>query len=133
MDVRTADNLRTKLLGLSASDKSLHEALQGLLQNQKTRESEQELSRLLRLVAPLVRRNALEAGRPDVTAAGVPICILREYFCWLDEHDPIGASILDLRYFACLSVRRIAAMLELTPTAILRQLRLHKYRLRLRQ
>lgn len=93
-----------------------------------------EQIRILFFAAPLVRRIVLEAtdcsrrvGATDITFGEV-----KSWLWWLDVMDPLCARMIDLRYFANLSIKEIALLLQLPPAAVLRELRFARSWLRIR-
>lgn len=93
-----------------------------------------EQIRILFFAAPLVRRIVLEAsdsnrcvGTTDITFGEV-----KSWLWWLDVMDPLCARMIDLRYFANLSIKEIGLLLHLPPAAVLRELRFARSWLRIR-
>jgi hypothetical protein len=93
-----------------------------------------EQIRILFFAAPLVRRIVLEAadssrcvGTTDITFGEV-----KSWLWWLDVMDPLCARMIDLRYFANLSIKEIGLLLHLPPGAVLRELRFARSWLRIR-
>jgi hypothetical protein len=93
-----------------------------------------EQIRILFFAAPLVRRTVLETsdssrcvGTTDITFGEV-----KSWLWWLDVMDPLCARMIDLRYFANLSIKEIALLLHLPPAAVLRELRFARSWLRIR-
>ena len=62
----------------------------------------------------------------------VSIADLKMWLGWLDTMDPLSARMIDLHYFAGLSFKETAEVLDLPPQAILRDLRFAKAWLMLR-
>lgn len=93
-----------------------------------------EQIRILFFAAPLVRRIVLEATEPsrNVGATGITFGEVKSWLWWLDVMDPLCARMIDLRYFANLSIKEIALLLHLPPAAILRELRFARSWLRIR-
>jgi hypothetical protein len=93
-----------------------------------------EQIRILFFAAPLVRRIVLDAadsarcvGATDITFGEV-----KSWLWWLDVMDPLCARMIDLRYFANLTIKEIGLLLHLPPAAVLRELRFARSWLRIR-
>jgi hypothetical protein len=93
-----------------------------------------ERLRFLFFAAPLVRRMVIDSanlngriGRTDITFADV-----KSWLEWLDSMDPLCACMIDLRYFGGLGVKESAALLDLPPAAIVRELRFARAWLRIK-
>lgn len=93
-----------------------------------------EQIRVLFFAAPLVRRVVLEStdsktcvGTTDITFGEV-----KSWLWWLDAMDPLCARMIDLRYFAGLTIKEIGLLLHLPPEAVLRELRFARSWLRIR-
>jgi hypothetical protein len=93
-----------------------------------------EQIRLLFFAAPLVRRIVLEAADPQACVGNTEITFgeVKSWLWWLDAMDPLCARMIDLRYFADLSIKEIALLLHLPPAAVLRELRFARSWLRIR-
>jgi hypothetical protein len=93
-----------------------------------------EQVRILFFAAPLVRRVVIEAADPKahVGATDVTFGEVKSWLWWLDAMDPLCARMIDLRYFASLSIKEIALLLHLPPAAVLRELRFARSWLRIR-
>ena len=93
-----------------------------------------EQIRILFFAAPLVRRVVLEAADPKrcVGSTDITFADVKSWLWWLDVMDPLCARMIDLRYFANLSIKEIALLLHLPPAAVLRELRFARSWLRIR-
>jgi hypothetical protein len=93
-----------------------------------------EQVRILFFAAPLVRRIVLEAAdsKRCVGATDITFGEVKSWLWWLDVMDPLCARMIDLRYFANLSIKEIALLLHLPPAAVLRELRFARSWLRIR-
>lgn len=93
-----------------------------------------EQIRILFFAAPLVRRVVLEASDSSrcVGATDITFGEVKSWLWWLDAMDPLCARMIDLRYFANLSIKEIAVLLHLPPAAVLRELRFARSWLRIR-
>jgi hypothetical protein len=93
-----------------------------------------EQIRILFFAAPLVRRVVLEAADPKACVGSTDITFseVKSWLWWLDVMDPLCARMIDLRYFANLSIKEIALLLHLPPAAVLRELRFARSWLRIR-
>ncbi len=109
----------------------LAEMIPGLFANGQTR---LEQIRILFFAAPLVRRVVLEASNPKACVGTTDITFgeVKSWLWWLDVMDPLCARMIDLRYFADLSIKEIALLLHLPPAAVLRELRFARSWLRIR-
>ena len=93
-----------------------------------------EQIRILFFAAPLVRRIVLDAtdsGR-CVGATEITFGEVKSWLWWLDVMDPLCARMIDLRYFANLTIKEIGLLLHLPPAAVLRELRFARSWLRIR-
>jgi hypothetical protein len=115
--------MRRKLLALFVIDPEAQRELERQLTARRL--GEKEVARLLRLLAPLVRRSWFESTQRS-RLAGIPIEILRERFAMLDATDPTSARILDMRHVARLNIEHIAGIVHLSPEVIRRELRHQK-------
>lgn len=131
MDVPRTEFLKRKLLALLATEPEAQRELELMLADWEG-DAESEMTRLLGLLAPLVRRVRLEDAQPDRCLAGISVSALREWFAWLDEMDPDAARMLDLRYFARLGIADIAAILRTSREAIRRELLRQRGMIRIR-
>lgn len=93
-----------------------------------------EQIRILFFAAPLVRRILLTSadlnscvGNADITFGEV-----KAWLWWLDATDPLCARMIDLHYFAGLSIKETAKVLRLPATAVIRELRFARSWLRIR-
>lgn len=93
-----------------------------------------EQIRILFFAAPLVRRVVLEAADSKARVGDTDITFgeVKSWLWWLDVMDPLCARMIDLRYFAGLSIKEIALLLHLPPAAVLRELRFSRSWLRIR-
>lgn len=93
-----------------------------------------EQIRILFFAAPLVRRVVLEASDSSrcVGATDITFGEVKSWLWWLDAMDPLCARMIDLRYFANLSIKEIALLLHLPAAAVLRELRFARSWLRIR-
>lgn len=87
-----------------------------------------ERLRFLVFAAPFARRLVLQRAAKELRVLDHDIAIahVRELFHWCDAFDPLGARMLDLFYFAGVSVKQTALALEVHPTAVIRGLRFAK-------
>lgn len=93
-----------------------------------------EQIRILFFAAPLVRRVVLESSESSRCVGTTEITFgeVKSWLWWLDVMDPLCARMIDLRYFANLSIKEIGLLLHLPPTAVLRELRFARSWLRIR-
>jgi hypothetical protein len=93
-----------------------------------------EQIRVLFFAAPLVRRVVLEASDSKACVGSTEITFgeVKSWLWWLDVMDPLCARMIDLRYFANLSMKEIGLLLHLPPSAVLRELRFARSWLRIR-
>lgn len=91
-----------------------------------------ELYRFLMVAAPLARRVAIEFANPDdgIGVDDITVADLQEWLLSLDAIDPVVAWIIDLHWFADLSIRNTADALDLQPQDVTRRLRAAKARWR---
>jgi len=84
-----------------------------------------ERLRFLFFVAPLVRRLVIGSARPDTRVRGTDVTFgdVKAWLAWLDAMDPLCARMIDLRYFAGVSVKETARLLDVRPDAVVRELR----------
>ena len=84
-----------------------------------------ELLRFLFVAAPRVRRIVVAAvdANGSFGATGIGVAAVKSWLWWLDATDPLCARMVDLHYFAGLSIKETAAVLRLPPAAVVRQLR----------
>lgn len=84
-----------------------------------------ERLKFLFFVAPLVRRLVIGSANLNNRVRGTDITFadLRAWLEWLDALDPLCARMIDLRYFAGVSVKETARLLDLRPNAVVRELR----------
>ena len=117
-----------------ASAGDLRGALETLFVDRCGEQASFERLRFLFFVAPMVRRLVMASadlngrvGGTDITFADV-----KSWLAWLDSMDPLCARMIDLRYFAGLSVKETAKLLDLPPPAIVRELRFARAWLRIK-
>jgi hypothetical protein len=93
-----------------------------------------EQIRVLFFAAPLVRRIVLESIDPNASVEATEITFrdVQSWLWWLDAMDPLCARMIDLRYFAGLTVKETALLLQLPPAAVIRELRFARSWLRIR-
>jgi DNA-directed RNA polymerase specialized sigma24 family protein len=87
-----------------------------------------DLPAFVRYVAPLVRRIAIQVAERQAMIEVVQLKLidLEQWLRRLDELDPDCVRIIELRYFAGLTLRQTASVLETTVPEILGQLRFAK-------
>lgn len=85
----------------------------------------QAYRRFYLIAAQIARHLALESERCAQLALPGAITPkdVKECMSWTETFDRLAARIIDLHYFAGLSVKRTAEMLETTPSVVLKQLR----------
>ncbi len=112
----------------------LREALETLFELRFGKQPGFERVRFLFFVAPLVRRLVIGATNLNGQVRGTDITFadVKSWLEWLDSMDPLCARMIDLRYFAGLSVKETANLLDLPPAAIVRELRFARAWLRLK-
>lgn len=86
--------------------------------------SHEERVRFLLLAAPLARRLAIELA-PQGVAADPDLNLeqLKLWLWWLDTMDPRCARMIDLHYFAGLSIHDTALALDIPQAVVARDLR----------
>lgn len=84
-----------------------------------------ERLRFLFFVAPLVRRLVIGSANLNSRVRGTEVTFadVKAWLAWLDAMDPLCARMIDLRYFAGVSVKETARLLDLRPDAVVRELR----------
>ena len=84
-----------------------------------------ERLRFLFFVAPLVRRLVIGSANLNNRVRGTDVTFadVKAWLAWLDAMDPLCARMIDLRYFAGVSVKETARLLDLRPDAVVRELR----------
>lgn len=84
-----------------------------------------EQLRFLFFVAPQVRRLVMGSAslNSHVRGTDVTFADVKAWLAWLDAMDPLCARMIDLRYFAGVSVKETARLLDLSPDAVVRELR----------
>ena len=110
---------------------SLQQVFMEVFGTQRTRE---ERFLFLLFAAPIARRIAIERANTDDRIGNTHISVadLKMWLFWLDTMDPLCARMIDLHYFAGLSFKETAEVLDLPPQAIRRDLRFAKAWLMLR-
>lgn len=110
---------------------SLHDVFEEIFGAQRTRE---ERFLFLLLAAPIARRIAIErANTADrIGNTHINVADLKVWLWWLDTMDPLCARMIDLHYFAGLSFKETAEVLNLPVQSIIRDLRFAKAWLMLR-
>jgi hypothetical protein len=110
---------------------SLHQVFEAIFGTGRTRG---ERSLFLLLAAPLARKIAIERANADDRIAGTHVSVaeVKMWLWWLDRMDPLSASMIDLHYFAGLGFKETAAVLDLPPQAVIRNVRFAKAWLMLR-
>jgi hypothetical protein len=80
---------------------------------------------LLFFMAPQVRQLVIGSANMNNRVRGTDITFadLKSWLEWLDAMDPLCARMIDLRYFAGVSVKETARLLDLRPHAVVRELR----------
>lgn len=131
-----APTIRDELLkrvraGMLTVDESLHQVFVDIFGSQRTRE---ERYLFLLLAAPIARKIAIHRANASdrIGGTGLSVADLEMWFGWLDSMDPLSARMIDLHYFAGLGCKETAAVLDLPPQAVLRDLRFAKAWLMLR-
>lgn len=117
--------------GMLSVGESLHQVFVEIFGNERTRE---ERFLFLLFAAPMARKIAIERANSGDRIGSTHICVadLRMWLWWLDTMDPLCARMIDLHYFAGLSFKETAEVLDLPPQAVLRDLRFAKAWLMLR-
>jgi len=84
-----------------------------------------ERLRFLFFVAPLVRRLVIGSANLNSRVRGTDVTFgdVKAWLAWLDAMDPLCARMIDLRYFAGVSVKETARLLDMRPAAVVRELR----------
>jgi len=79
-------------------------------------------------VAPVMRRLTIELGRSSAVSGTLNLNALEleQWLLRLESFDPECALMIDLRYFAGLTIRETANALGLSPQAVIRDLRFAK-------
>jgi DNA-directed RNA polymerase specialized sigma24 family protein len=117
--------------GVLPVGESLHQVFADLFGSERTR---QEWYLFLLLAAPMARKIAIERANSGDRIGNTHISVadLKMWLWWLDTMDPLSASMIDLHYFAGLSFKETAAVLDLPPQSVLRDVRFAKAWLMLR-
>lgn len=111
----------------------LRAGLEALFVNRFGEQPELERLRFLFFAAPLVRRlvmGSVNLNEP-VAATKITFADVKSWLDWLDAMDPLCARMIDLRYFAGLTVKETAKLLDLPPAAVIRELRFARAWLRI--
>lgn len=100
-------------------------ALEALFEKRFGEQPDVERMRFLFFAAPMVRRLVIRAADPKGMVAGTEITFaaVKSWLEWLDSMDPLCARMIDLRYFAGVSVKETARLLDVRPDAVVRELR----------
>jgi hypothetical protein len=93
-----------------------------------------EQIRFVFFAAPIVRRIMVASVDVDarVGATDITWAEVKSWLWWLDTTDPLCARMIDLHYFAGLSIKETAAVLRLPAAAVIRELRFAGSWLRIR-
>jgi DNA-directed RNA polymerase specialized sigma24 family protein len=93
-----------------------------------------EQVRFMLFAAPMARRIAIELANAGdrIGSTEISVADLKMWLWWLDTTDPLCSRMIDLHYFAGLSFKETAAVLDLPPHAVIRDLRFAKAWLQLR-
>jgi len=89
--------------------------------------SDDERRRYLLFIAPITRRLLL--SHSSAAGSGVARLDARQIDRWiarLESFDPLSALMIDLRYFAGLSLRRTAAVAGVSPHTVIHDMRFAK-------
>jgi DNA-directed RNA polymerase specialized sigma24 family protein len=110
---------------------SLQQVFVEVFGNERTRE---ERFLFLLFASPIARRIAIERANVDdrIGSTHISVADLKMWLFWLDTMDPLCARMIDLHYFAGLGFKETAAVLDLPPHSIIRDLRFAKAWLMLR-
>lgn len=134
--VHLAPAIRDELLkrvrvGMLSMGDSLHQVFVEIFGTDRTRE---ERFLFLLYAAPLARRLAIEMANSSdrIGTTDISVADLKMWLNWLDTMDPLCARMIDLHYFAGLSFKETALVLDLPPQAVIRDLRFAKAWLMLR-
>ena len=90
-----------------------------------TERSREERFLFLLFAAPIARKIAIQRANVDARIGNTHISVadLKMWLGWLDSMDPLSACMIDLHYFAGLSFKETAAVLDLPPKSVLRDVR----------
>lgn len=113
----------------------LRSALETLFENRfGSQQPHFEQIRFLFFAAPLVRRLVIASANLNGRVAGTNVTFaeVKSWLEWLDSMDPMCARMIDLRYFAGLSIKETAGLLKLPPAAVVRELRFARAWLRIK-
>jgi len=131
-----ARTIRDELLkrvhaGVLSVGESLQQVFVALFGTERTRE---ERFLFLLFAAPMARKIAIERANVGDRIGNTHISVadLKMWLSWLDTMDPLCARMIDLHYFAGLGFKETAAVLDLPPQAVIRDLRFAKAWLMLR-
>jgi DNA-directed RNA polymerase specialized sigma24 family protein len=99
-----------------------------------TERSREERFLFLLFAAPIARKIAIQRANVDERIGNTHISVadLKMWLGWLDSMDPLSACMIDLHYFAGLSFKETAAVLDLPPKSVLRDVRFARAWLMLR-
>jgi DNA-directed RNA polymerase specialized sigma24 family protein len=127
---RIAPVVKSELQRLWSDDKtSAADALQQVfLQMFGPDRPRQEFIRFLFFASPIARRIAIGAARLNdpVGDTDIKVADLKLWLWWFDTMDPLCARMIDLHYFAGLSIKETAAALRMSPRGVIRDLRFAK-------
>ena len=123
--------LKRARAGTLPMGESLQEVFVEMFGSERTRE---ERFLFLLFAAPIARRVAIDmANNGDrIGNTHISVADLKMWLGWLDTMDPLCARMVDLHYFAGLSCKETAAVLDLPPQAVIRDVRFAKAWLMLR-
>ena len=131
-----ARTIRDELLkrvhaGVLTVGESLQQVFVEIFGTGRTRE---ERFLFLLFAAPMARKIAIERANVSDRIGNTHISVadLKMWLSWLDTMDPLCARMIDLHYFAGLGFKETAAVLDLPPQAVIRDLRFAKAWLMLR-
>lgn len=112
----------------AAGSFSPQQALKQVFQQLLPGHDREDEVRYLMVAAPMARRLTIELANAEerIGNSDVRMQDVREWMAWFDLFDPLGAQMIDLHYFGGLSTRRTAAALQLTPRAVIDDLRFAK-------
>lgn len=145
-DARSLSSCDSRMLGILASLRDelsrrvaagaspVRATLESLLMELLGNRPRAEQIRILFFAAPLVRRIVLASadGNSQVHNADSTFGEVKSWLWWLDATDPLCARMIDLHYFAGLSVKETAGVLRLPPAAVVRELRFARSWLRIK-
>jgi hypothetical protein len=117
--------------GVLSVGEPLHQVFMEIFGSERTRE---EWYLFLLFAASIARKIAIEradSGDP-IGNSHINVADLRMWLWWLDTMDPLCSCMIDLHYFVGLSFKETAAVLDLPPQSVIRDLRFAKAWLMLR-